>query len=102
MMDLANIFALLNEGAQGTQSIFSGIGDYLSELGLGAGELSVGGVALALVVVWFFVRVIRMLVTILIGVCVLLLVLQFSGVVDLSSLWEMVQEWIAVSTPAAE
>ncbi len=102
MMDLANIFAFLQEGAQGSQGFLSGIGDYLSELGLGSGELSVGGVAAGLVVVWFFVRVIRTLVTVLFGICVLLLVLHFSGAVDLSALWETVQGWIDASAPAAE
>ncbi len=101
MMDLANIFALLLEGAQDSQSFFASVSDSLSKLGVGSGELSVGGVAVALAAVWVFVRVVRTVVTILFAACILLLVLQLTGVVDSSAVWEMVQGWLSPSEPAA-
>ncbi len=91
MMEVANIFALVQDGAQG---IFSGISDYLAQLGLGTGELSAGSAAVGLAVVWIFVRVIRTVVSVLFALCVLLLVLQLMGYVDTSAIWETVQGWL--------
>ncbi len=90
MTDFANIIALFQEGS----TFFSGMGEYLSQLGLGTGELTAGGAAVALAVLWFVARVIRTVVTVLFAVCVLLLLLQLAGYVDLSSVFEMVQGWL--------
>ncbi len=103
MMDLANIFALLQDGSQGSQGLLAGMGNYLNQLGLGAGELGAGGAAAGLAVVWVFARIVRTVVSILFSICVLLLVLQLTGVVDTSVVWETVQGWMSsASAPAAE
>ncbi len=95
MMDLANMFALVQEGSQGSQGILSGAVEYLNQLGLGTGELSAGGAAAGLAVVWVVARVVRTIVSILFALCVLLLLLQLAGVVELSSVWEVVQGWFS-------
>ncbi len=102
MMDLANIFALLQEGAQGSQGLLSGITDYLSQLDLGTGELSAGGGAVILAALWFLARVIRTVVSVLFVVCVLLLVLQLAGYVDLNSLWETVSPWLETTSSSVQ
>ncbi len=105
MMELANIFALIQEGAQGAQNFFSGIRDYLTQLGLGTGELTAGGAAVGLAVLWVVARIVRTVVSILFAICVLLLVLRLMGYVDLSSVWEVVQGWMEsapATAPAAE
>ncbi len=109
MMELANIFSLAEESAQG---VFSTLSAYLTELELGAGELSAVGVAILLVVVWYFVRLIRAVVSILFTLCIMVLVLQLTGVLDFSELWAAIQNWLnaqqgavpaaaPASTPAA-
>ncbi len=101
MMDLANIFALLQEGPQEAQGVFAGLGNYLSQLGLGAGELGAGGAAAGLAVVWVFARIVRTVVSILFTLCVLLLVLQLTGYVDTTVVWETVSSWLSSADSAA-
>ncbi len=91
MTELANILSLAEESTQG---LFSSISAYLTQLGLGAGELSAVGVAVLLVVVWYFVRIIRAVVSILFTLCILVLVLQLTGVLDFSELWTAIQNWL--------
>ncbi len=91
MMELANVLSLVQEGAQG---LLTTLTDYLAKLGLETGELSAGSAALILAVVWYFARIIRMVVGILFTVCILLLVLQLAGYVDFSGLWESLQGWM--------
>ncbi len=93
MMDLANILALFQEGSQDSQGLLSQTSALLSQLGLGWGELTAGGATVGLAVVWYVARVIRAMVTVLIVLCLLLLVLQLAGVVDLAPLYEMLQGW---------
>ncbi len=94
MMELANIFGLLQDGSQAAPGFMEHVGAFLSSIGLGAGELSVGGVAVLLALVWVFVRIVRMVVGILLGICLLLLVLQLLGVVDAVAVWESLAAWL--------
>ncbi len=82
MMDISQLFASLLDGVP---ELFSGSGNWLGKLGINVGELGTGGTAVLLGLVWYFVRVIRMVVSILFTLCVLLLVLQLLGYVDLGA-----------------
>ncbi len=94
MMEYANILSFVQEGAQ---AICSAVSSFLSGLGINFSELSTGGMAVVLAAVWYFARIIRTVVSILFTICVLLLVLQLSGHVDLSSAWQTLQGWFSQS-----
>ncbi len=91
MVDVANIFALVQEGVQGSRGTLAGIWGYLNQLGLGGSELGTGGTAIVLGAVWYFARIIRTVVSILFVICILLLILQLTGYVDLSALLSLVK-----------
>ncbi len=83
MMDISQLFASLLDGIPG---LFSGAGNWLGSLGINVGELGTGGMAVLLALLWYFVRIIRMVASILFSLCVLLLILQLLGYVDLGAL----------------
>ncbi len=91
MMNVANILAQVQEGAQVAPGLLAGISDYLNQLGLGGVELGTGGTAVLLGVLWYFARLIRTIVSVLFVICILLLILQLTGYVDLSGLLSLVK-----------
>ncbi len=117
MMELANIFATLQEGVQAAQATeaagealsanaglvqqyITPVWDYLKSMGLGPVELSAITAAVVLALVWIFARVVRMVAGILFIICIVLLVLQLTGYMDTSGVWETVQGWFGGATPA--
>ncbi len=109
MMDFANFLAVAQEGTQAAEAaegvlpalwqllcaMGSGLGSLLEDLGVGVGELSTGGVAVALAAICIFVRVIRMVSGILFCLCVVLLVLQLAGVVDMGAVLQTLGGWLS-------